>query len=419
MRLICPFYHLQVGSLCPFVFIHPRWYPLPMSNREPYRDSPVLFGPASVFIPFLIILYVFGSNSDPFLNCPPQEFADFIFLIFILAYFLLFLIGMPLFNLVPSPFQKGRTVLESYWAGVGKIGPAKVIGPRLLIYLDGIEFRGMLNRYFIPYARITSLPESPDKLSGVEIKSDLFTAYPTLMLEIKSDLLTVYSKLMPFGHHSGDKVEGGEFSLSLKGFCNEDRILASIRRHRDEFMNTPEEARPEGPLSRGTPRYSIVLAVVVGGLLLWQAIAEDRFKNDHKALNRAVRKCDVAQAAAILDRNPALLNWGYGPMKRHNYSPLQQAVESRQLECCRLLLDRGAKVNGKGFDGPIPLSIAMGNKDLAIIKLLLQYIPMSSLSAYTISQFQKLAVESADPELIKLLPPQVMHHGDKKDLNRP
>jgi hypothetical protein len=103
---------------------------------------------------------VFGPQAIPAL-----------FLLLVLPVF----VGPILYNQAASPFEQGRTVVESYTGG-GSLFRMNGSWPffRLLVYADGVELRVMFHRFFIPYDRMDGLPDKTGFFSnGLLFRSDL------------------------------------------------------------------------------------------------------------------------------------------------------------------------------------------------------------------------------------------------------
>jgi uncharacterized protein len=84
--------------------------------------------------------------------------------------------------------------------------------------------------------------------------------------------------------------------------------------------------------------------------------------------------------AIILDNNKAVLkmiNQGISPSKAldgANVTPLHYAAQYNAIKCISLLIEKGASIHAKTFpDGQTPLEIALLNKSLKAVQLLMEY----------------------------------------------
>jgi ankyrin repeat protein len=92
------------------------------------------------------------------------------------------------------------------------------------------------------------------------------------------------------------------------------------------------------------------------------------FKNmPAAAIEKAVRKADVREIKALLDKNPRLAR----VRDSSGYSPLHWAAIDGHREVVELLLDRGAEVNGRTTFGNTPLHLASRAGRLEAAKLLI------------------------------------------------
>lgn len=133
-----------------------------------YKDALLPFGVIGTFasiigIPLLIIFILekyFGPKVFPSIFLPT---------------FLLIFFGPVVYNYIPAPFQKERSVVASYTGG----GSILLFGGtwpffRLMVYGDGIEVHTMFHRFFIPYDKMGDIPDKIGFFSrGVLIRTDL------------------------------------------------------------------------------------------------------------------------------------------------------------------------------------------------------------------------------------------------------
>lgn len=139
----------------------------PITHHK-YKDSLLPFGILGTFalliaVP-LITFFIIGKYAGP-------ENLVFVFM----PTFLFIFLSPVVYNFVPSPFERERNLIASYTGG-GSIYLFSGTWPffRLLIYRDGIEIRVMFHRFFIPYDKISDLPQKVGFFSrGLLIKSEL------------------------------------------------------------------------------------------------------------------------------------------------------------------------------------------------------------------------------------------------------
>ena len=139
----------------------------PMAHHA-YKDALLPFGVLGTFalliaVPMLIFLLVEKYAG-------PEKLA----FMFMPTFLFIFLTPVA-YNLVPSPFQRERTLIASYTGG-GSIFFFNGTWPffRLMVYKDGIEVRVMFHRFFIPYDKLEDFPEKLGFFSvGLPIRSNL------------------------------------------------------------------------------------------------------------------------------------------------------------------------------------------------------------------------------------------------------
>ncbi|GLV58473.1 hypothetical protein KDH_53040 [Dictyobacter sp. S3.2.2.5] len=98
----------------------------------------------------------------------------------------------------------------------------------------------------------------------------------------------------------------------------------------------------------------------------------------------ALRTGDITQVKSIIGRDPFLINGNLGSkaikaeyIQRHSpklpadWSALHEAIASRQPHLVAFLLDAGANINSKGYDGSTPLWEAVRSEQIEIVELLL------------------------------------------------
>jgi hypothetical protein len=138
------------------------------SRESTYTDSPFPFGIVGTFVPMVLIL-ILGTFTGVALAGP--EIMPFIFIPLFFAVF----IGPALFNRRMSPFERSRTLIDSFTGG-GSIFLFHGSWPffRLLVYRDALEVRVMYHRFLIPFDMMEELPETVGFFSsGIPIRSNL------------------------------------------------------------------------------------------------------------------------------------------------------------------------------------------------------------------------------------------------------
>lgn len=133
-----------------------------------YKDALLPFGIVGtgafvIGIPLLIIFILekfYGPGLVGYIFIP-----TFLFVFF----------GPVVYNYIPSPFQRERSLVGSYTGG-GSIFLFSGSWPffRLMVYEDGIEVRTMFHRFFIPYDKMGGIPDRIGFFRrGLLISSDL------------------------------------------------------------------------------------------------------------------------------------------------------------------------------------------------------------------------------------------------------
>ena len=92
----------------------------------------------------------------------------------------------------------------------------------------------------------------------------------------------------------------------------------------------------------------------------------------------AVHRDDAARLGELIDADPSLVHrrfddLPYGDVALRGVTLLHYAAQFGPTACARLLLDRGAHVNGMGGDGSTPLHAAAGNGPIGMVELLLRH----------------------------------------------
>lgn len=133
-----------------------------------YKDSLFPFGIFGTFALLIAIPLVTFFIVEKYYG--PEKIAFMFMPIFLFVF-----LTPVLYNLIPSSFQRERSLISSYTGG-GSIILFHGTWPffRLMIYKDGIEIRVMFHRFFIPYDKMDDLPEKIGFFSrGILIKSNL------------------------------------------------------------------------------------------------------------------------------------------------------------------------------------------------------------------------------------------------------
>jgi ankyrin repeat protein len=95
-------------------------------------------------------------------------------------------------------------------------------------------------------------------------------------------------------------------------------------------------------------------------------------------VHRAIRNGDEAEVIRLLEADPALLERWDGSGNR----PLALAASIRRIRMARLLIQRGANINGSDFDGTTALHQAARRDDEEMVTLLLSHGARTSSTAY-------------------------------------
>jgi ankyrin repeat protein len=91
--------------------------------------------------------------------------------------------------------------------------------------------------------------------------------------------------------------------------------------------------------------------------------------NDQKKIFIAVGKNDTQAIKVFLDRDPGLVS----ATSKGNMTPLHIAAIKGYVEIGRLLLDAGADVNFRTFNGTTPMSFSVVNNHGSMTDLLYEY----------------------------------------------
>ena len=86
-----------------------------------------------------------------------------------------------------------------------------------------------------------------------------------------------------------------------------------------------------------------------------------------------------------------------------DYIPLNAAVENKDIEMVKLLLEKGADVNMRNKESDTPLVKAIKNKDTEMVKLLLEKGADINKGSDEIQTPLNAAIENKDTEMVKLL----------------
>ena len=138
------------------------------TRHEKYKDSPSPLGILGTFALLIAVPLITLLIIEKYAG--PEKFA----LVFMPTFLLMFLSPV-VYNLLPSPFERKRSLIASYTGG-GSIYLFSGTWPffRLMIYKDGIEIRVMFHRFLIPYDKMADLPPKIGFFSmSLLIKSDL------------------------------------------------------------------------------------------------------------------------------------------------------------------------------------------------------------------------------------------------------
>lgn len=138
------------------------------SSENSYKSSPSPLGIMGTF-PLLIAVPLLGMLA---INkyAGPQYDA----ILFPGVFAVLFL-GPTIFNYLPSPFERRRTILKAYTGG-GSIYLFHGSWPffRLILYRDALEVRVMFHRFLIPFDKMGEIPNKVSFFTtGLLIQSDL------------------------------------------------------------------------------------------------------------------------------------------------------------------------------------------------------------------------------------------------------
>lgn len=126
--------------------------PDPAGTDGPFREGPLPFGAPTTFVLSLAMVLVPTFLLESFLG---MESGSFTFL----PALAVVLLGPLAWNEIPSTFQKDRHILTRSRAGISMLFfQASAPFCTFLVYPDGVEVRVQLNRYFIPYDRLSTPP---------------------------------------------------------------------------------------------------------------------------------------------------------------------------------------------------------------------------------------------------------------------
>jgi len=139
-----------------------------LASVPSHKNSPSPLGimgtfPLFIAIPLLVML-VIKKHAGP----------EYDALLFPLVFGCLF-IAPTIFNYLPSPFEKNRTILKSYTGG-GSIYLFHGSWPffRLIVYRDALEVRVMFHRFLIPFEKMRGMQDKATFLTtGILIQSDV------------------------------------------------------------------------------------------------------------------------------------------------------------------------------------------------------------------------------------------------------
>lgn len=144
----------------------PSSSPLVPGEAEKYHDSLVPFGLIGTIGAMALGMLAVFVLADQYLNQVPE---------LMFPAFLLVFLSLIAANYLPSPFQRKRKLIASFTGGGGTwYFNGSIPFVRLMVYADGVELRIALQRYFIPYKKM-SPPEKKASFfsTGLVIDSDL------------------------------------------------------------------------------------------------------------------------------------------------------------------------------------------------------------------------------------------------------
>jgi len=113
-------------------------------------------------------------------------------------------------------------------------------------------------------------------------------------------------------------------------------------------------------------KHLIINAAILVAVLL---LAGHASANDRSKIFIAVGKNDVRTVKVLLEKDPGLVN----ATSKGNMTPLHIAAIKGYIEVGRLLLDAGADVNFRTFNGTTPMSFSTVNNHGKMIDLLYEY----------------------------------------------
>jgi ankyrin repeat protein len=113
-------------------------------------------------------------------------------------------------------------------------------------------------------------------------------------------------------------------------------------------------------------KYRFINAAVLLAIFL---LAGHAWADDQKKIFIAVGKNDMQAVKVLLDKNPNLVS----ATSNGNMTPLHIAGIKGYVEIGRLLLDAGADVNYRTFNGTTPMSFSVVNNHGRMTDLLYEY----------------------------------------------
>lgn len=120
------------------------------------------------------------------------------------------------------------------------------------------------------------------------------------------------------------------------------------------------------------------------------------------ALHEAIDKKDTFQVMDLINKGVNVRVISASP-KEHNITPLHLAMQRELPEIVKLLLEKGALVNGEMSTGTTALHIAVETSQVEMVKLLLEKGANPSLESFYVHSPLKIAQKKGHEKILKML----------------